>query len=41
MQPEMAKELKALRKENVQLKKMVNKQVLDMKILKEAATGNS
>ena len=40
MQPEMAKELKALQKENARLKKMVAEQALDMKILKEAAKGN-
>ena len=40
MQPEMAKELKALQKENARLKKMVAEQVLDMEILKEAAKGN-
>jgi len=39
MQPEMAKELKALRKENVRLKKMVAEQAVDMDILKEAAKG--
>jgi putative transposase len=40
MQPEMAKQLKALEKENVRLKKMVAEQALDMEILKEAAKGN-
>ncbi len=40
MQPEMAKELKALQKENARLKKMVAQQALDMEILKEAAKGN-
>jgi len=40
MQPEMAKELKALQKENVRLKKMLAEQALDMEILKEAAQGN-
>ena len=40
-QPEMAKGLKALWKENVRLKKMVDEQILDVEILKEAATGNS
>ena len=40
MQPEMAKELKALRKENARLKKLVADQALDMEILKEAARGN-
>ncbi|MGI9459033.1 MAG: hypothetical protein ACR2NF_03465, partial [Pirellulales bacterium] len=36
-QPEMAKQLKALEKENARLKKMVAEQALDMEILKEAA----
>jgi len=36
----MAKELKALRKENVRMKKMVTEQALDMEILKEAAKEN-
>ena len=40
MQPEMAKQLKALQKENVRLKEMVAEQALDMEILKEAAQGN-
>ena len=40
MQPEMAKELKALQKENARLKKMVAEQALDMEILKEVAKGN-
>ena len=40
MQPEMAKELKSLQKENTRLKKMVAEQALDMEILKEAAKGN-
>jgi putative transposase len=40
MQPEMAKQLKALQKENARLKKMVADQALDMDILKEAAKGN-
>ena len=40
MQPEMAKELKALQKENARLKKMVAEYDLDMEILKEAAKGN-
>ncbi len=40
MQPEMAKTLKALGKENARLKKMVAEQALDMEILKEAAKGN-
>ena len=40
MQPEIAKELKALQKENARLKKLVAEQALDMEILKEAAKGN-
>ena len=40
MQPEMAKELKALQQENARLKKLVANQALDMEILKEAAQGN-
>ena len=40
LQPEMAKELTALQKENVRLKKMVDEQVLDMKMLKEAVKRN-
>ena len=40
MAPEMAKELKALQKENGRLKKLVANQALDMEILKEAAKGN-
>ncbi len=40
MQPEMARELKALQKENARLKKLVAEQALDMEILKEAAKGN-
>ena len=40
LQPEMAKELKALQKENVRLKKMVDEQVLNMKMLKEAVKRN-
>ena len=39
MQPEMAKELKALQKENARLKKLVAEQALDKEILKEAARG--
>ena len=34
MKPEMAKELKALQKENARLKKLVAEQALDMDILK-------
>ena len=40
MKPEMAKQLKALERENARLKKMVAEQALDMEILKEAAKGN-
>ena len=40
MAPEMARELKALQKENARLKKMVADQALDIEILKEAAKGN-
>ena len=40
MQQEMAKELKALQKENAPLKKMVAEQAMDMEILKEATKGN-
>ena len=40
MAPEMTKELKALQKENTQLKKLVADQALDNAILKEAAKGN-
>ena len=37
MAPKMAKEIKALQKENARLKKMVAEQALDMEIPKEAA----
>ncbi len=40
MQPDMAKQFKALQKENARLKKMVAEQALDMEILKEATRGN-
>ncbi len=40
MQPKMAKELKALQKENARLKRLVADQALDNAILKEAAKGN-
>jgi putative transposase len=40
MAPETTKELKALQKENAQLKKLVADQALDNAILKEAAKGN-
>jgi len=36
----MAKQLKALQKENARLKKLVAEQALDMEILKEASQGN-
>ena len=41
MAPEMAKELKALQKENTRLKKLVADQALDNAILKDAATETS
>lgn len=40
MQPEMAKELKSLQKENERLKRLVADQALDISILKEASKGN-
>ena len=40
MQPDMAKQFKALQKENARLKEMVAEQALDMEILKEATKGN-
>ena len=40
MAPEVAKQLKALEKENVQLKKLVADLSLDNQILKEAARPN-
>ena len=40
MAPAMAKEVKALQRENAQLKKLVADQALDNAILKEAAKGN-
>ena len=40
IQPEIAKELKALQNENAWLKKRMTEQDLDMEILKEAAKGN-
>ncbi len=40
MKPEMAKELKALQKENDRLKRLVADQALDISILKEASRGN-
>jgi len=40
MAPEMAKQMKALEKENARLKKLVADQALDNQILKEAARPN-
>jgi len=40
MAPEMAKEMKALQKENARLKRLVANQALDIQILKEAARPN-
>ena len=40
MAPDLAKQLRALEKENSRLKKLVADQALDMEILKEAAKGN-
>ncbi len=40
MAPEMAKQLKALEKENGRLKRLVADQALDIQILKEAASPN-
>ena len=40
MAPEVAKQLKALEKENTHLKKVVADQALDIQILKEAARPN-
>ncbi len=40
MDPQMAKQLKALEKENARLKKLVTDQALDMAILKEAVCPN-
>lgn len=40
MAPEVAKQLKALEKENTRLKRLVADQALDMLILKEAARPN-
>ena len=37
MVPEMARQMRALEKENVRLKKLVAEQALDNQILKEAA----
>ena len=40
MAPEVAKQLKALERENARLKRLVADQALDMQILKEAARPN-
>ena len=40
MAPQMAKQLRALEKENARLKRLVADQALDMLILKEAARPN-
>ena len=40
MAPDMAKQLKAMEKENGRLKRLVADQALDMQILKEAARPN-
>ena len=40
MSPDMIKQLRALQKENVRLKKLIADQALDNAILKEAAEGN-
>ena len=40
MSPEMAKQLRAVQKENAQLRKLVADQALDISILKIAAEGN-
>ncbi len=40
MDPQMARQLRALEKENARLKKLVADQALDMAILKEAARPN-
>ena len=40
MDPQMARQLKELEKENMRLKKLVADQALDMLILKEAARPN-
>ena len=40
LEPSQARELKSLREENAQLKKLVADQALDNAILKEAASGN-
>jgi putative transposase len=40
MSPELARQLKALEKENARLKRLVADQALDIQILKEAARPN-
>jgi transposase-like protein len=40
MSPEMVKQLRAVQKENTQLKRLVADQALDISILKVAAEGN-
>ena len=40
MSPDMIKQLKAVQKENAQLRKLVADQALDISILKVAAEGN-
>ncbi len=40
MSPDMVKQLRAVQKENVQLKRLVADQALDISILKVAAEGN-
>ena len=40
MSPDMVKQLRAVQKENVQLRKLVADQALDISILKVAAEGN-
>jgi transposase-like protein len=40
MSPDMIKQLRALQKENVRLKRVVADQAVDIAILKEAAEGN-
>ena len=40
MSPDMAKQLRAVQKENAQLRKLVADQALDISILKVAAEGN-
>jgi hypothetical protein len=40
MSPDMVKQLRAVQKENAQLRKLVADQALDISILKVAAEGN-